>query len=176
LTFEAARELAEDDANDGRYQFQFWALSLVQGKPVGGERGSRKGKRGKDRGIDGIVNFFDMKPRQRKPRAKKVLVQVKSGHVGSKDIRDLVGTVEREKAAMGVFITLQPPTADMTKEALSAGYYESPMWDEKYRKVQILTIEQLLNGAHIDMPPQSIIAFKAAKRIKENQADQRKLI
>ncbi|MEO1165712.1 MAG: DNA methyltransferase [Chloroflexota bacterium] len=174
-TVEGARALATDSDNDGRYQFQFWALSLVQAKPLGGQVGSRTGRRGADKGIDGIVNFFDMKPSQRKPRAKKVVVQVKSGKVGSKDIRDLVGTVKREKAALGVFLTLESPTKDMTKEAVSAGYYESPMWNEKYPKIQILTVEDLLDGKHIEMPPQSLIAFKHAQRVQENKQTKRLL-
>ena len=83
-----------------------------------------------------------------------MIVQVKSGKVKSGDIRDLKGTAEREKAAIGVFITLEKPTSDMQKEALSAGYYESPRWGKKYRRLQILTIGDLFGGEAVDMPPQ----------------------
>ena len=31
---------------------------------------------------------------------------------------------------------------------------EAKRWDKDYPKIQILTIEQLLNGARVDMPPQ----------------------
>src|SRR5439155_22069595 len=95
----SARQLAQDD----RYQFQWWALSLVQARPLGGEAGSKKGKKGSDRGIDGVINFID----DGSGKPKRVLVQVKSGHVKSGDIRDLVGTLQREGAAIGVFITLE---------------------------------------------------------------------
>ena len=86
-------------------------------------------------------------------KPKKVLVQVKSGKVKSGDIRDLVGTLQREGGAIGVFITLEPASKDMTTEAVSAGYYESPGWGKKYPRVQILTIDALLRGAEIQMPP-----------------------
>ena len=83
-----------------------------------------------------------------------MVIQVKSGKVKSGDIRDLKGTIQREGAAIGVFITLEQPTQAMIKEALSAGTYESPAWRKKYRRLQILTIGDLFGGAGIDMPPQ----------------------
>lgn len=158
-----ARQLAQDD----RFQFQFWAASLVQAQPLGGQEGSKKGKKGKDGGIDGVIRFFDSDGK--KQTAQRVLVQVKSGKVGAKDLRDLRGTLEREAAAIGVFITLEAPTQDMLKEALTAGVYESPVWGKSYRKLQILTIEELLipTGKRIDMPPQHG-TFKQAERVKED--------
>ncbi|MEZ4528506.1 MAG: restriction endonuclease [Desulfobacterales bacterium] len=102
-----ARQTAKDDP----YQFQWWACGLVAAKPLGGETGSRKGKKGADRGIDGVINFID----DDTGKPKRVLVQVKSGKVGSRDIRDLVGTVDREKASIGVFISLEAPTKPMTQ-------------------------------------------------------------
>lgn len=151
----SARQLANDD----RYQFQWWALSLVRARPLGGEVGDRRGKKGSDRGIDGVINFIDDPSR----RLKRVLAQVKSGHVKSGDIRDLVGTVERENAAIGVFITLEPPTTEMRREAVSAGFYHSPGWGQTYPRIQVLTIEELLHGANVQMPP-SHLTFKQAPR------------
>ncbi len=151
-TVEGARELATDVENEGRYQFEWWALSLIGAKPVGGKPGSRRGKKGADRGIDGIINFFE-EDEKGKPIAGNVIVQVKSGKVTSRDIRDLKGTVERENAAIGVFITLEKPTQAMLKEGLLAGYYESPGRNGKrYRKIQTLTIGDLLEGVGINMP------------------------
>ncbi len=164
-TVDAARELAQDSDNEGRYQFEWWALSLLQAKPVGGQAGSRRGKKGSDKGIDGIINFFE-EDEKGKSKAGKVILQVKSGKVKSDDIRDLKGTVERERAAIGVFITLEKPTRDMLKEALAAGYYESfSRSGQKYHKLQILTVGDLLDGAGIDMPRQ-YSDFKRAKFYK----------
>ncbi|MCY3832082.1 MAG: restriction endonuclease [Chloroflexi bacterium] len=152
-TVDGARELARDSANEGRYQFEWWALSLLRAKPVGGSAGSRRGKKGADQGIDGIINFFDEDEKGVK-KPQKAVVQVKSGVVNAGQIRDLKGTVEREGAAIGVFITLERPTAAMTKEALAAGWYESRTWGKKYRRAQILTIGDLFAGAGVAMPPQ----------------------
>jgi len=167
-TLSAAKQLAKD--KDGRYQFQWWALSLIKAQPVGGMKGSRIGKKGKDRGIDGIIQFIDdpsLKP-------KKILVQVKSGKVNSKDIRDLRGSLEREKAVQAVFITLEKPTKDMKKEAITAGFYESHHWGKKYSKIQILTIEDLLNHVNVDMPPVKT-TFKKAKKIDSDEPVQKEL-
>ncbi len=152
-TVDGARELAQDSANEGRFQFEWWALSLVRAKPVGGKAGSRKGKKGADQGIDGIINFFDEDDKGKK-KPQTVIIQVKSGKVKSGDIRDLKGTVEREGAAIGVFITLENPTQAMIREALSAGTYDSPRWGRTFRRLQILTIGDLFGGAGVDMPPQ----------------------
>jgi site-specific DNA-methyltransferase (adenine-specific) len=159
----AARQLAHDD----RYQFQWWALSLVRAKPLGGQDGSKTGKKGSDKGVDGVITFLD----DNTGKPKQVIVQVKSRHVKSGDIRDLKGTLEREKASLGVFITLEPPSADMDTEAVSAGFYESPGWNQKYRRIQILTIEALLHGSQVQMPP-TAQTFKQAPKVEQAKPDQ----
>jgi len=159
----AARQLAHDD----RYQFQWWACSLIQAKPLGGQEGSKTGKKGSDKGIDGVITFLD----DNTGKPKQVMVQVKSGHVKSGDVRDLIGVLDREKAAMGVFVTLEPPTPDMLTEAVKAGKYHSPGWNQDYRRVQILTIEELLQGRQVHMPPtaQTFKQAPKAERAKEGQ-------
>ena len=170
VTVDAARALAHDPDNEGRYQFEWWALSLIGAKPTNGHSGSRKGKKGADRGIDGIINFFE-EAASGKPIAATAIVQVKSGKVSSRDIRDLKGTAEREEAAIGVFITLEKPTQAMLKEALLAGYYESPgRQGRPYRKIQILTIGDLLEGTGVDMPGQ-YSEFKQAKFYKSDEVN-----
>ena len=153
----SAHKLAHDD----RYQFQWWALSLVRAKPLGAKGGGKTGKQGSGKGIDGVINFID----DRGSKPKRILVQVKSGKVKSGDIRDLRGSVEREGAAMGVFITLEDSSRDMRTEAVSAGFYHSPGWGQDYPKIQILTIEELLHGAEAKMPPQ-YGTFKEAQRVR----------
>jgi site-specific DNA-methyltransferase (adenine-specific) len=162
----SATQLAQDD----RFQFQWWALSLVHARPYGGEAGSKRGKKGADQGIDGVINFIDGAG----GKPKRVLIQVKSGHVKSGDIRDLRGVIEREEAAIGVFLTLEQPSQAMIKEAVEAGYYNSPIWHKDYPRLQILTIEDLLAGKEIDMPPQHG-TFKQAERIKKQEGKQGEL-
>lgn len=163
-TIGAARQLAQED----RFQFQWWALSLIKARPLGGDAGSKKGKKGADRGIDGTITFLD----DSTDKPKRVLVQVKSGKVSSRDIRDLVGTVKREKAAMGVFLTLEESSQPMRTEAASAGFYHSPGWNRDYPMIQILTVEELLQGAKVDMPQQGNVTFKQAGKVQEDGPEQ----
>lgn len=163
-SIDGARQLASED----RYQFQWWAGSLVDAKPLGGESGSKEGKKGSDKGIDAAINFVD-----EKNKTQQVLVQVKSGHVKSGDIRDLRGTVEREGAAMGVFITLEEPTKDMIAEAVSSGYYHSKLWQQDYPRIQILTVQELLNDKQINMPRSAPSqTFKQAEKFKKKEGTQ----
>jgi len=152
----SARALAQQD----RYQFQWWALSLVIARPV------QEKKKGADEGVDGVIYFQDID--QNKPKEKitqKIVVQVKSGHVSVKDIRELKTVVENQKAVIGAFITLESPTTPMVTEAISTGYYER--WGKKYPKIQILTIEELLKGKEIEYPQSPIdITFKKTEKVE----------
>lgn len=163
-----AHQLASDD----RYQFQFWALSLVQGRPIGSTDG-KTGKKGADRGIDGFINFLH----DRDGSLGRALIQVKSGHVNRGYIAQLKGDVEREHAQVGIFITLEPPTREMVTEALTAGNYHSDLWDKDYPRIQILSIEDLLNGAEVKLPPtpKDAAAFKQAGKVKNNGPKQGEL-
>lgn len=148
----SARMLAEAD----RYQFQWWAASLVNAQPVEGRE-----KKGADRGIDGVIRFVD----EANGKLKRVLVQIKSGHVNSATMRDLIGTMNRENAEMAMLITLETPTKPMRQEAVEAGMYESPGWNREFPKVQILTIEELLDGKKPDVPPMRA-TFQRAERLR----------
>lgn len=149
-----ARALAKQDP----YQFQYWALGLVGARPV-------EQKKGADTGIDGRLFFHD---EAEGGKTKQVVLSVKSGKPGVAHVRDLRGVIEREKAAMGVLITLQEPTRHMRTEAASAGFYESP-WGTKHPRLQILTIQELFEGKKIDMPPsRDLRTFKKAPKAKRN--------
>ena len=156
----SARALAEQD----RYQFEFWAMSLLEAFP------REQKKKGADQGIDGVVYFIDG-PRR---TVNKAVVQVKSGGVSSPQIRDLKGTVEREKAAMGLFITLETPTRPMITEANSAGLYHSDLWQTDYPKIQIRTVGELLQGNGFEMPPHQPM-YQASHRIAPSEGKQGRL-
>lgn len=135
-----AEQLAEDD----RFQFEWWALGLVGARPAEEEKGS-------DEGIDGQLYFFPDRSESGEP--EEILFSVKSGNTGPADVRDLGGTVQREEAAMGVFITLQEPTKAMREEAASYGRYESAeLGNQSYPKIQIITVEELLEGKGLEAP------------------------
>jgi site-specific DNA-methyltransferase (adenine-specific) len=152
-------------AMEDRHQFEWWALGLVEARP-----GQDK-KKGADSGVDGLIYFFDDTSGQ----AKKIVVQVKSGHVGATLIRDLKGVIERDKAALGVFVTLEEPTSPMEKEAASAAFYEPEYFNrKKFPRLQILTIAELLAGKEVQYPRVAPAAtFKVAEP-QTKQKDERK--
>ncbi len=152
---EGAAALAEADP----YGFQWWALHLIGARPVGGagEVGAREGKKGRDRGIDGEIRFRD------DPKAttsQRVIVSVKAGHhLGPSMVRDLVGTIDREKAPIGVLFTMYDPTAEMRAEAVRAGSWTPPSWlwqGRAYPRVQLITVAQAFAGKHVEHPGQDV--------------------
>lgn len=163
---DGVRQLASED----RYQFQWWALSLIKARPLGGNDKDKTGKKGADKGVDGTITFID----EQGGKAKRVIVSVKSGHVNVAHIRDLGHVIDREQAAIGVYLTLEPPTKPMITEALEKGFYRSPGWNRDYPKLQIVTVEELLNGKQIDMPPSSI-TFRQAEKSTSGINDQTSL-
>lgn len=143
------------------YQFQYWAVSLLEAQPQGEQR------RGADRGIDGVIYFVDG-PRR---TPQRIIIQVKGGRVSSPQIRDLAGVVERERAALGLFISLEEPTRDMLTEAAAGGFYHSDLWQRDFPKLQIRTIADLLAGRSFDLPPRQP-AYQPAERARPSQGEQ----
>lgn len=141
------------------YQFQWWALGLVGARPTDPQKGS-------DRGIDGRFVFHDANEKG-KLETRQIIFSVKSGNVSVPHVRDLRGVIEREKAAIGVLLSLHPATQPMKTEAASAGFYNSPLYDKKFAKIQILTIEGLLKGKVVAYPPSPSITFKKAPKAKK---------
>lgn len=86
-------------------------------------------------------------------RADRQETRLKAGHITANHVRDLRGVVEREKAAIGVLISMEDFTKPMQTEAVTAGFHESRLWNKKYPKIQLLTVSDLLAGKQIEMPP-----------------------
>ena len=131
-----AAQLAKEDP----YQFQFWSLGLVGARPD-------VGKKGADQGIDGVLYFHD---ESESGKTKKIIFSVKAGHILPTYVRDLRGVIDREKAEIGVLITMEEPSPKMRTEAASADFYISPFG--KYPRLQILTVAELLAGKGVDYP------------------------
>lgn len=148
---DAARDLSQRD----RYQFQWWATSLVNAQPYQGK------KKGKDGGVDGIKYFHDAD----KEGARTIIVSVKSGHLKADDVRSLMAVRKREGAEFGLLICLYPPTKSMLSDAASEGFYTGANGKD-YPRLQILDIEGLLSGKqranHPDQVPD--LNFKKAKK------------
>ena len=157
----SARALWEQDP----YQFQFWAVSLLEAQPQSEQR------RGADRGIDGMLYFFDGPSRA----PQKAVIQVKGGRVSSPQVRDLAGVVEREKAALGLFISLEPPTRDMRQEAAAAGLFHSLWWNQHFPKIQLRTVGEMLSGNGFDLPLRSTPEYRPAQRVRRPRGRQPRL-
>jgi site-specific DNA-methyltransferase (adenine-specific) len=131
-------------ARSNTHNFEHWALGLVNA------RASAKGK-GADGGIDGWLGFYSAPNSLEQGR---IIVSVKAGkNVGVSMVRELGHVVDREKADIGVLVLMADSTQPMRAEAGQAGFYASPGWEKKYRKLQILTVAELLDGKKIDCPP-----------------------
>jgi site-specific DNA-methyltransferase (adenine-specific) len=155
-----ARDLALRD----KYEFQKWITGKIGAQPY------KSGKKGMDRGIDGYLHFRDG---DRKPQF--AIVSVKGGeHITSAMIRDLKGTMEREKAALGIFLTLNEPTREMEKEAASAGLYETG--GIKVPRLQILTAAQILDNRRPQVPFGFTEGFRRAVREDLSTGDQGQLL
>lgn len=146
-TVEEARALSLLKGDDGRYQFQYWALDLVGATYLK--------KKGADRGVDGKV-YFQLSPTG---PIYSILVQAKSGSVDRSDVATLKGDLAREDV-MGVLVTLEEPTRGpkgMEAEAADAGFYTPPdpigATRPSYPKIQILSVADLLErGKRIEHP------------------------
>jgi site-specific DNA-methyltransferase (adenine-specific) len=152
---EAARDLALRD----KHEFEKWAITLIpDAQPF------RGGKKGADTGIDGVVYL-----RTAKSQTDKAIIEVKGGGVSVDQIHKLKSVIEREKAMVGLFVTLNPPTKPMIAEAAAAGFAETD--HGRIPRIQILTIEGILTFREVPrLPVIDSTAFKKAP--KEKQAGQ----
>lgn len=156
--YAGARDLATRD----KHEFQKWIAATVGAQPY------KSGKKGMDRGIDGYLFFRDANN-----ASQFGIVSVKGGeNITSGMVRDLKGTMDREKAALGLFLTLNDPTREMVKEAAAAGFYETG--GQKVPRLQILTAAQVLEGKRPQVPFGHSEGFKKAP--KEKTIGQGKLL
>jgi len=140
-------------AAQDKYEFQKWALALINAQPY------KSGKKGGDGGVDG---FLYIKPDGKK--TEKVIVSVKGGQsLNPAMVKDLIVTVDQEGAKMGVFLTLEPPTKGMRTQATAAGFYKTEYGE--FPKIQIVTVEELFGPSNpLHLPWQDTSVFKKAKR------------
>jgi len=158
---ESARALANNEDDRLRKEFEKWAiLTYTNNRAIINE------KKGTDKGIDGIAFVLggDWEEELKKNEYKKILFSVKSGEqIKSGDIRDLKGTMQREGAVMGIFLTLESPTKPMIAEAKSAGFYTYKLTGTRYPVIDIITIEKVLNGARLNIPTVEVLKKASIK-------------
>ena len=141
-----------------RKEFEKWAiLTYSDNRAIINE------KKGADKGIDGVAYT-----RKSKEEVSPVMISVKSGNITSAVIRDLRGVIEREGAACGILITRNPPSKPMIQEAKEAGTFKPEMF-QPFDRLQIVTIQQILDGERISLPLMEEVTKKALKTKKDDQ-------
>ena len=140
------------------FDFERWAVSLVYGQPNEKQVG--------DKGIDGIIRFHTGRTTER------MIVSVKGGkNLTAAMVRELKGTVETQKAAMGIIVTLEPPTRGMIDAVQHSGIYTMPSNGQQFPLVQAITVEELLAGKRPDMPP-PLMPYTQAQRHRAAEPEQ----
>ena len=162
---ESAKALATKPDDRTRKEFEKWAVLTYSNN-----RAVINDKKGADKGVDAIAYFQGDKDNR-----EKIIFQVKSGNVKSGDIRDLQGTMTIQGAALGIFITLKPPSKDMIQTAKSAGIYRSRYRSQSVDKIEIVTVQEILEQKkRLDV----ILTFevlKAAEKQRETPGQQMSL-
>ncbi|QFP95215.1 DNA methylase [Streptomyces phage Dwayne] len=141
------------------FEFERWCVMMLDGQPNEKQVG--------DRGIDGVIRF----PIDGKGGSDRVLVSVKGGATNPGHVRDLVGTVESQRAAMGVFVCMNEATKGMVEAANHSGVYSHPANGQRYPKVQIMTVRDLIDGKRPKMPTALLPYFQAQRRYGEEQTE-----
>ncbi|MDS1346200.1 DNA methyltransferase [Planktothrix agardhii] len=162
---ESATALANKADDRTRKEFEKWAILTYTDN-----RGIIKTKKGSDQGVDGIAYF---QGDQNEP--EKIIFQVKSGKVKSGDIRDLIGTMTLENASIAIFITLENPTKDMIKTAKSAGFYQSKYMSQSCDKIQLVTVQDIIENQKRLNIRLSLEVLKSAEKQKEVKVNQMEL-
>ena len=152
-----ARQLATETKGDRvRKEFEKWAIFSVGGVYFE--------KRGADTGVDGYSYIQDV-DKNRKLKKIRCLIQVKSGKVGVKDIRDFSHTLDREESPVGIFITLETPTKPMLDEVSKMPQFQTNL-GRTLNKMYIVTIQDIIDENLPNLPLQRVT--KQAARVKED--------
>lgn len=131
---ESAQLLAARD----KHEFQKWITTFIDGVPW------RGGRKGADGGIDGLINFDGYDMDADKPVSTKAIISVKGGaNKGVGFVSELVETIARENAAVGVLVMAALPTREMEKRAAAAGFYDLGPYG-RYARIQILTLAEII--------------------------------
>jgi len=149
----SAKDLAEK-TDKSRMKFQEWVVEIMM-------KGVSNPKRVGDGGYDGYLTF-------NKSEKEKdiIIIEVKSGKCGVGKLRSFITTVQQEKANFGVFVCFQEfITPEMEKLAKQQGYYKPELWGNKFDRIQIVTVEDLLAGKSVQFPVFQNITFKTATNI-----------
>jgi DNA modification methylase len=122
------------------FDFERWAVSLVGAQP--------NEKQVRDKGIDGVARFY-----LDKSTIGRVLISVKGGKtVTPQFVRDLIGTVDTQKAQMGVLIMMGASSPGVLDAVNHGGTYTWPINGSVFPRIQVVTVSDLLEGRRPKMP------------------------
>ncbi len=140
--YESAIALANRKDDKTRKEFEKWAVLSYSNNQA-----RINDKKGADGGIDGVAYFM-----VNADTNGKVVFQVKSGGANRATIATLNSDRQREKAEFGFLITMDIPTKSMNQEVQAIGKYKHPMLQREDDRIQIVTIQELLDGKRLDLP------------------------
>jgi len=159
----SAVELANRKDDRLRKEFEKWAVLTYSNN-----RAIINDKKGGDGGVDGLAYISDL-DENRKMIFREVLFSVKSSkNLSPTVIRDLYGTVGRENAAAGILITLYP-MENLVKEAKKYGSYHNSMLGKTFDKIQVVTVEEILQGERLKLPVAKDVLKSAERKYKDKQ-------
>lgn len=138
------------------FEFERWCVMMLDGQPNEKQVG--------DKGIDGVIRIVT----GARGQSDRVLLSVKGGGTNPGHVQALLGTVQGNRAAMGVFVTMKPPTKAMREVANTSSVYTHPGDGREYPRLQILTVEDMLEGRRPKLPPTSSPIFQARRREAED--------
>ncbi|TAD95412.1 MAG: site-specific DNA-methyltransferase [Bacteroidetes bacterium] len=161
--FDSAVNLANKKDDRLRKEFEKWfVLTFANNRAVIND------KKGGDGGIDGTAFIHDFNEKN-KEELKQVIFSVKSNKTLSPNvIRDLNGTMEREKAVLGYLLTLYP-MPNLVKEAAKHGVYQSKMFGHSYPKIEVISVQEMFEGKRMNLPTKEVLKSAERKIINENE-------
>lgn len=122
-------------APQGRMHFQDWVIETL----IGGV--SNEKKQG-DGGYDGYTTL-----EVEKGKKEIVMIEVKSGNIGVSTVRSFNNTIKQKKGSAGVLVCFaEQITKGMLSEAKNEGYFREDIYGNEFDKIQILSVEDLLEG------------------------------
>lgn len=145
--------------NRSPFEFERWVVMMLDGQPNEKQVG--------DRGIDGVIRF----PLDNKGNSDRALVSVKGGATNPGHVRDLLGTIQSQRAAMGIFVSMIEPTKGMIEAANQSGTYNHPANGQPFPRVQLMTVQDLLDDKKPNMPTALLPYFQAQRRYGDDQTE-----
>lgn len=159
--FESAVALANKQDDRVRKEFEKWIVLTYSNN-----RAIINDKKGGDGGIDGTAFVVDYDDKQEQV-FEQAIFSVKSNKTLSPTvIRDLYGTVEREKAVIGYLLTLYE-MPNLVKEAGKYGNYQNKMFGHTYPKIEVINVQEILEGRKMNLPTSVEVLKKAQRKAQE---------